>query len=261
MLPVRGWRPLVQDIPAQLSLLEDVRPRPRRLALVPHLAFGVPLLLAEDHDVRGARVVERHVQTHDLAVHGDLVSVDHLDLLDLTDAGPVAGDRRVFPAGVVRVTPEGMGVDDILGRELAVPMMELHALVQLHPPGPPIGAQRPAIRQPGLVLARLRVDLHEPLEHGVVLNVVIGRPVDPGAHIIQVRRDEPHHQAVHLGLPRRGRLRHRRGGHQEQDGQQQDVAQRGNLPKTFSIHGLTPRFPSVGDMKGHSRRRPLALSE
>ena len=136
-------------------------------------------------------------------------------------------------------------------------MMELHALVQLHPPGPPIGAQRPAIRQPGLVLARLRVDLHEPLEHGIVLNVVIGRPVDPGAHVIQVRRDEPHHQAVHLGLPRRGVCADRRGGHQEQDWQQQDVAQRGNLPETFSIHGLTPRFPSVGDVEGHSRRRPL----
>src|SRR5216117_3021974 len=26
MLPVRGWRPLVQDIPVQLSLFEDVRP-------------------------------------------------------------------------------------------------------------------------------------------------------------------------------------------------------------------------------------------
>ena len=179
-------------------------PVPAGLLVVPHLAFCVPLLLAEDHDVRSARVVERHVQTHDLAVHGDLVGVDHLDLLDLTDAGPVAGDRGVFPAGVVRVTPEGMGVDDILGRELAVAMMELHALVQLHPPGPPIGAQRPALRQPGFVLARLRVDLDEPLEHGIVLDIVIGRPVDPGAHVIQVRCDEPHHQAVDLGLPRRG---------------------------------------------------------
>src|SRR4029450_14070347 len=90
LLPVWGGCPLVQDVAPELSLLEDVRASPGRPLLVSHFAFGVPLLLAEDHHVRRARVVERHVETHDLAVHGDLVRVDHLDLLHLTDAGAIA---------------------------------------------------------------------------------------------------------------------------------------------------------------------------
>ena len=110
--------------------------------------------------------------------------------------------------------------------------------MQLHPPGPPVGALCPAIRQPGLVVAR-RVDLDEPLLHGVVLDVVIGRPVDPGAHVVQVRRDQPHHQAVHFGLARRLRTRGR-GGNQEQDRQQHNVAERANLPNVFSLHGSIP---------------------
>ena len=238
VLPVWRGCPLVQDVAPQLSLLEDVRARPGGLLLVAHFAFGVPLLLAEDHDVRRARVVERHVETHDLAVHGDLVGIDHLDLLHLTDAGPVAGDRWVFAAGVVRLTPQGVRVDHVLRRELAVAVMELDAPMQLHPPGPPVGALRPAIRQPGFVLTR-RVDLDEPLLHGVVLDVVIGRPVDPGAHVVQVRRDQPHHQAVHFGLARRLRTRGR-GGNQEKDRQQHDVAERASLPNVFSLHGSIP---------------------
>src|SRR5262249_56857327 len=51
VLPVGGWRPLVQDVAGQLALLEDVRARARRPLFVPHLSFGLPLLLADDHDV------------------------------------------------------------------------------------------------------------------------------------------------------------------------------------------------------------------
>ena len=71
---------------------------------------------------------------------------DHLDLLDLTDAGPVATDRWVFPAGVGRVAPEGVGVDDILGRELAVRgrLRNAELVVLADELGPEVSACAPA---------------------------------------------------------------------------------------------------------------------
>src|SRR5262249_19524679 len=141
LLPVRRGGPLVEDVAPELSLLEDVRARPGRPLLVSHLAFGVPLLLAEDHDVRRARVVERHVETADCAVYGDLVRIAPLVLLPLTDAPPVAGARGVFGAGVARVPPERVGVDHVRRRNLAVAVMELNPPMQLPPPGSAVGAQ------------------------------------------------------------------------------------------------------------------------
>src|SRR5713101_6350295 len=73
--------------------------------------------------------VKRHVEARHLAVHDELVIVDHLDAFDGADASPVAAGGGVFAARVVLIAPQGMIVHDIFGGELAVAVVERHALV------------------------------------------------------------------------------------------------------------------------------------
>ena len=109
-------------------------PVPAGLLLVAVLALFIPLGLAEDHDIRGTGVVKQRIETDVLTVHDDLVVVDHFDLVDRTDAWSVGRGGRIFATGVFLVTPQGMGVHEILGGELAIAVMELHAFLQLHAP-------------------------------------------------------------------------------------------------------------------------------
>ncbi len=185
---------------AELPLLEDVGPGASRLRLVCHLPFFVPLRLAEDDHARRARVIELQVETHDLAVQDDLVVVDHLHPLDRAHALLVANQRGVLTARVVRVTPERVVVHHVLGRELAIAVVELHALLQLDPPGSTVLGHLCALGQPGIVATRRDVDLEQPLERRIVLDVVVGGAVDPGAHVVPIRVDEAHHQSVHFAL-------------------------------------------------------------
>src|SRR5207249_752698 len=55
-LPVWYRSTFIEDVAAQLPLLEDIRPGAGRLRLVPHFSFFVPLRLAENHDVCRTRV-------------------------------------------------------------------------------------------------------------------------------------------------------------------------------------------------------------
>jgi hypothetical protein len=111
-----------------------------------------------------------------------------------------------------------MRVDHILGGELPVPMVELDPSMELDPPGLPIRAKLPAVGKPGHILAGLGINLDEPLQHGVMLDVVVSCPIDPWPYVIKVWRDEAHHQAVDLGGARWrcGRWRLGDGKHQEQ---------------------------------------------
>ena len=109
-------------------------PVPAGFALVAVLALFVPLGFAEDHDIRGTGVVKQRIEADILAVHDHLVVVDHFDLVDRTDAWSVGSGGRIFTAGVFLVTPQGMGVHEVFGGELAIAVMELHAFLQLHAP-------------------------------------------------------------------------------------------------------------------------------
>ena len=55
-------------------------------------------------------------------------------LVDSADARSIGSGGRVFANGVCVIAPQGMGVHHILGRELAVAVVELHALLQLDAP-------------------------------------------------------------------------------------------------------------------------------
>src|SRR5437879_1264958 len=115
MLPVRCGGTLVQEVAAQLLLLENVRPGAGRLGLVRHLAFFVPLCLTKNHGIRGAGVVKRHIQARPLAVQDNVVIVDHLNALDSADTGPVATRGWIFTTRVVLVAPQGMSMYHVLG--------------------------------------------------------------------------------------------------------------------------------------------------
>src|SRR5262252_8718897 len=95
-----------------------------------------------------------------------------------------------------------MTVHDILSSELAVAVVELDALVQLHVPGPAVLSQLPAVGQPGLILAVWR-DFDKPLERRVMLDHVVRTAIDPRADVVPKLLDQPQDQAVHLGRPRR----------------------------------------------------------
>ena len=200
MLPVRRGRALVEHVPAELPLFEDIWPRARRVLLIAFLALFLPLRLAEDHDIRRAGVIKRHVQTRHLAVHDDLVIVNRLDALNRANALSVATRRRVFAARIVLITPQGMVVHHILGRELAIAVVEWHALLQLETPGPAVLGHLPALGQPGLILA-FRTDLEEPFKRRVVLDHVVRGAIDPRTPVVAIGQNQPHHQTVHLGLP------------------------------------------------------------
>ena len=98
-----------------------------------------------------------------------------------------------------------MIVHDIFGGELAVAVMELHPLVQLDAPRPAVLGHVRALGQPGIILARLGVDLKEPLERRVMLDHVVSAAIDPRTHVIPIWQDQPHHQTVRLGLAGGGR--------------------------------------------------------
>src|SRR5262249_60833907 len=112
--PVGRGRPLVRDVAVHLAFLEDVGPRPRRPGLVAHLAFLVPLRLAEHDHARRARVIELEVQADDLAVHHDLMVADDLDALDGAHAVLVADDWRALATRVVGFSPRLMLVHHFL---------------------------------------------------------------------------------------------------------------------------------------------------
>ena len=78
--------------------------------------------------------------------------------------------------------------------------MEWHPLPQPDGPGATILRHLPILGQPGVILAGVGVDLKEPLEGWVMLDIVVGCPDNPGTHIIPVGEDQAHHQAVYLGL-------------------------------------------------------------
>ena len=96
--------------------------------------FVMTLLGLGHHDIGGAGIVKRHVETRHRAVHDELVIVDHLEAFDGADASPVAACRGVFAARVALITPQGMIVHDIFGAELAVAVVELHPFTQLDAP-------------------------------------------------------------------------------------------------------------------------------
>src|SRR5262249_39715636 len=105
MLPVRCGGTLVQEVAAQLSLLEDIRPSARRPGLVRHLPFFIPLRFTKNHDVRGAGVVKRQIQARPIAAHDNVVTVDHLDTLDAADTSPVATRGWIFTTRIILVAP------------------------------------------------------------------------------------------------------------------------------------------------------------
>src|SRR5262249_36706033 len=125
-LPVWCRGTLVEHIAVWRPFLEDIRPGAGRLRLVRHLAFFIPLRLAEDDDGRGARVIKRPVEADYFAVHDDLVIIDDLDPLDLANAVFVPYIGRIFAARVLLVTPQGMTVHDGFRSELAVAVGERH---------------------------------------------------------------------------------------------------------------------------------------
>jgi len=133
-------------------------------------------------------------------VHHDLVVVDHLHPLDRAHALLEGSGRGVFAAWVVGVTPHGVVVHDVSGSKLAIAVVELHALLQLDAPGPAVLGHFRALGKPRIVATRRNVDLEQPLERRIMLNVVVRGAEDPGAHVIPIGDDETHHQTVHLRL-------------------------------------------------------------
>ena len=128
-------------------------------------ALLVPLRLADDPQIAGARRGIRHDRHGALHAEDDLVVVDGLHLLG---RAPEAGQGR----GRILTQHERVGMHDVLGGELAVAVVELHPLAQVEGPLFQVGAGLPLLRQAGGVLARLGVDVEQRLQERVELEMV-----------------------------------------------------------------------------------------
>ena len=178
-------------------------------------------------------------------MHDDLVVVHHLDAIDGTYAILIAYGRGVLAAWVLVVTPQSVIVHHVLGGKFAVAMVELHALAQLEAPGASILGHFRTLGQPGIILARRRVNLKQPLVHRVMLDNVVRRAIDPRAPVIPIGQDQAHHQTIHLGLPRCW-LALGLATWQEQDQQHRyHEKQRLKLPESRLPHKCTSVVPRI----------------
>jgi hypothetical protein len=179
------------DRQARLAADVAVRPGAGRPLLEPLLPLLVPLGLADDSEIAGARRRVRHDRGRPLEAEHDLVVVDRLDLLDLA---PEPRERR----GGFRTHHQRMRVDDVLRGERPVAEVELHALAQVERPVLEVGAGRPLLGQAWRVLAGLRIHLEQRLEERVVLQMVGARDDPEAVALVEAGGGED--QLLRLGV-------------------------------------------------------------
>src|SRR5712691_7264674 len=128
-----------------------------------------------------------------------------------------------------------MAVHHVLSGKLAITVVELHALLQLEAPRPAVLGHLPARGQPGLIHTRLGGDLEETLERRVMLDHVVRGPDYPRTPVIPILLDQPHHQAVRLGLAA-GRSLRRDACHPQHQEHRQHAEYRCGLPEPCMCH-------------------------
>ena len=62
---------------------------------------------------------------------------------------------------------------------------------------------RPAVGEPGHIVAGFRINLDQPFKGGIMLDIMVRGAIEPWPHVVIVRRDQPHDEPIDLGLASR----------------------------------------------------------
>ena len=159
--------PVELRLAAEILRVGDERHRFLRLVLAEHEGAGADRLLGEflahllgrllAHHVAALIVDEQPEEARHLVLQGDpdRVLVDGLDLVEILE---VARER-----GTLGVGGAGQRVDDVIGGELAIAVMALHALAQAERPLLAVRRRFPALGE--IALHQCRIGVHRALLH------------------------------------------------------------------------------------------------